>query len=42
METKVLAAIREDEGAKKLHNEETASNETLRDPPMSDRKGTKR
>ncbi|KAK1650293.1 hypothetical protein QYE76_068098 [Lolium multiflorum] len=42
METKVLAAIREDEGAKKLHDEETASNETLRDPPMSDRRGTKR
>jgi hypothetical protein len=42
METKVLAAIREDEGAKKLHDEETGSNETLRDPPMSDRRGTKR
>ncbi|KAM0921860.1 hypothetical protein ACQ4PT_006561 [Festuca glaucescens] len=42
METKVLAAIREDEGAKKLHDEETGSNETLRDPPMSDRTGTKR
>ncbi|XP_071680322.1 protein FAR1-RELATED SEQUENCE 1-like [Lolium perenne] len=42
METKVLVAIREDEGAKKLHDEETGSNETLRDPPMSDRRGTKR
>jgi septal ring factor EnvC (AmiA/AmiB activator) len=42
METKVLAAIREDEGAKKLHDEETASNETFRDPPMPDRRGRKR
>ena len=35
IETKVLAAIREDEGAKKLHDGETGTNETLHDPPMS-------
>ena len=42
METKVLAAVRENEAAKKQQNRERCSKETLHDPLMSDRRGTKR
>ena len=42
MEMKVYNAIREDEANKRKEEGETNSKETVHDPPMSGRKGTKR